>query len=296
MPDFLTALRSELPNAVRTAAGGPVVEPESAEDTAHVLRLATQYGARLAPPGSEPRADRIPLDLRRMSSVVGYDEHAHLVHVEAGLSVAALADDLRRRGRALGLRRDAPAEPLGAFLARGAPGARSKDDDPVDQLVAGLTVVLADGRILELRPAPRRAAGPDLVSALVGARGALGVIPSAHLVTRARRPHRELTFLFPGRDGAEATRAMLRGAGIRPELAEIDDAPEGASLALRLGGEGALLDVSLARARSLAKARRGVEVSPREVRPPPPPAEPPPSPIVEELARALDPAGVLCGA
>ncbi len=295
MPDFLTALRSQIANVVRAAPTGPVIEPASTEDTALVLRLATEYRARLSPPGASPSEGRIPIDLRRMAAIVGYDVHSHIVHAEAGVSIVALLDDLRRRGRTLSLRRDLAAEGLGSYLARGAPGARSKDEDPVDQLVAGLTVVLPDGRVLDVRPAPRRAVGPDLVSAIIGARGSLGVITAAHLLTRARRPIRELSFLFPSRLAAEATRAEIRGRGVRPELSDVADAPEGASLVVHLGGDGAVLETLLGLVRESAKRRGGVEVEGREVPPAPLPPGPPASATVADLARAIDPAGVLSG-
>jgi alkyldihydroxyacetonephosphate synthase len=292
---FLTAVRATLPSAVRTTREGPIIEPHGTSEVALVVRLALEHGAHLVPPGAPREAydEAVPLDLHRMARLIAYDEVSHLAHAEAGISLAALGDDMRRRGRALPMRRELPADALGTWLARGAPGARCHDDDPVEQLVAGLTAVLPDGRVLELRPAPRRAVGPDLVSALIGAEGRLGIITAVHILTRPRRPMHELYFLFPSRLDAEAARAHLRGRGVRPELAEVCDAPEGSALLLSLSGEGALLEAAIDVVRDSAKARRGAEVSARDVPPLAAPTSPPASEVVAALAARLDPSAVL---
>ncbi len=65
---------------------------------------------------------------------------------------------------------DASAHPLTVreWIDRGAPGARDPWLDPVDQIVAGFEATLRDGRTLSVRPAPRRAVGPDLSAMVLG--------------------------------------------------------------------------------------------------------------------------------
>jgi alkyldihydroxyacetonephosphate synthase len=96
-----------------------------------------------------------------------------------------------------GLTLDAPAEhadiTIAEWLGRGAPGGPDPWDDPVDHLVAGLLVDLADGRRLHIRPMPRRASGPDLMTLFLGTEGRLGAIKVAHLRVHPRgvsRAHR----------------------------------------------------------------------------------------------------------
>jgi alkyldihydroxyacetonephosphate synthase len=91
---------------------------------------------------------------------------------------------------------------VAAWLGAGAPGARDPWLDPADHVVAGLEATLPDGRLLAVRPAPRRAVGPDLVALVVGMNGRyakvtrawlrvhpVGVVrPSTHPVVADRAP------------------------------------------------------------------------------------------------------------
>jgi alkyldihydroxyacetonephosphate synthase len=65
---------------------------------------------------------------------------------------------------------------VGDWLANGAQGAHDPWADPADHLVAGLSAVLPNGAALELRPCPRRAAGPDLVALFAGQRRRMGTL------------------------------------------------------------------------------------------------------------------------
>jgi alkyldihydroxyacetonephosphate synthase len=100
------------------------------------------------------------------------DRVSLLVEVDAGMRVAACEAELRAEGLTLALETLDPARAesmlVGDWLARGAPGARDPWADPADHLVAGLTATLKDGRTLAIRPAPRRAVGPDLIALVVG--------------------------------------------------------------------------------------------------------------------------------
>jgi alkyldihydroxyacetonephosphate synthase len=100
------------------------------------------------------------------------DRVSLLVEVDASTQLDACEADLCRVGLTLGLELEGPRPPpglaIGPWLARGAPGARDPWADPADHLVAGLTATLRDGRTLSIRPAPRRAVGPDLIALVVG--------------------------------------------------------------------------------------------------------------------------------
>lgn len=98
------------------------------------------------------------------------DRESLLVHVDAH----ARFEDVERALEREGLTLDAPIveSTIGAWLEAGAPGARSAWLDPADHLVAGFSArIPASGETFSIRPAPRRAVGPDLAALVLGLRG-----------------------------------------------------------------------------------------------------------------------------
>lgn len=285
------------------AGGRALFLPRSEDELSEALRIATRLDAPLSAPGGPHRDESVSIGLRRMADLLALDVTSHLVHIEAGCPVAELEQLLRDRALTLGLA-VAPEEPVGTWLANGAAGARDRGSDPVDQLVAGLSAVLADGRRLHVRPAPRRAAGPDLIAAFIGGRGRLGVITSVHLVVRPATEVTAIAFHFADGDEAAAALAWMRGRGVRPVRSEVrrggptDGQQEpaagptgGATLTLHLDGPERLREVKAAVARRIAEERGGAPVDSSLA---PAGAAPfPTSRSVETLAVALDPHRVL---
>jgi alkyldihydroxyacetonephosphate synthase len=168
------------------------------------------------------------------------DRASLLVRVPGAATLGSIEQALEREGLTLGIayaERRGTAEPrmtdaVGAWLARGAPGAPSSFADPTDHLVAGLTATLANGSVVEIRPAPRRAVGPDLVALVVGAHERFASIDHIWL-----RVHRE------GADAATVTgRGGVRRVALPTEHLDLDPPVS--------DGEAALLD---AIARELAR-------------------------------------------
>jgi FAD/FMN-containing dehydrogenase len=283
---FLAEVRRTLPGILEEGDGGAVLLPRSAHELVVATRLARRLEGRVTPPGGPPRPEAVPLDLRRLGDVLAFDDVSRIVHVQAGCPVGTVEAALLGRGLTLGLTTPrAPDLDVGEWLALGAPGARDPDDDPVDQHVAGVELVLPDGQELAIRPAPRRAVGPDLLGAVVGGRGALGVLLGAHLVARPHRAGHDLAFLFAD-DQAVAARAWIRGRGVRPARTHIAQVPEGQILYLRIEGTGPVARASMAVSERTARERGGVPFPPDEV-PPPPVTAPRAAPdIVERLAAA----------
>ena len=120
------------------------------------------------------------------STAVELDPKSLLACVGGATEVADLERELHGKGLTLDVNFDGPRETVGDWLARGAPGARDRWLDPVDQLLAGLEARLVDGRVLRMRPAPRRAVGPDLSALFVGAGGRFGRIESVWLRVHPR--------------------------------------------------------------------------------------------------------------
>lgn len=101
------------------------------------------------------------------------DRESLLVHVDAHAPVAEVEEALARESFTLDVEEARTrSETIGAWLEAGARGARSAWLDPADHLVAGFTARRrgADASFT-VKPAPRRAVGPDLLALVLGAGG-----------------------------------------------------------------------------------------------------------------------------
>jgi alkyldihydroxyacetonephosphate synthase len=110
------------------------------------------------------------------------DRASMLVHARGSATLAEVEHALRPAGLSLGLDTGALGDTsIDRWLGEGAPGGPDPWSDPVDHLVAGFSARLPSGAELDVRPAPRRAVGPDVLSLFFGTRGATGAIEAAHL-------------------------------------------------------------------------------------------------------------------
>jgi alkyldihydroxyacetonephosphate synthase len=120
----------------------------------------------------------------------------------------------------------------GSIACRGA-GQYSTRYGKIEDMVAGLEVVLADGTVVRTGQlagrgaGPRSAMGPDLTNLFVGSEGALGVITCARLRAHPVAPEeRRAAWAFPSfADGLEALRRTLR-RGATPAVLRLYDATE----------------------------------------------------------------------
>lgn len=105
--------------------------------------------------------------------IFAVDRESLLVHVDARATLREVEETLARDGLTLDVENArARDDAIGAWLDRGAPGARSAWLDPADHLVAGFSSrAHARGDLLVIKPAPRRAVGPDLLALLLGQEG-----------------------------------------------------------------------------------------------------------------------------
>jgi alkyldihydroxyacetonephosphate synthase len=140
----------------------------------------------LVPAASGPDSRRGRAADGALRSPLHVDHESLLACVEGSLELAAIERLLASERVTLGLdEAPAPGVTLAEWLSHGAPGARDRWLDPVDQLLAGLDATLVDGTPLRIRPAPRRAVGPDLTALFVGARGRFGRIERAWMRVHA---------------------------------------------------------------------------------------------------------------
>ena len=172
---------------------GLMLQPESTEQVATIVRAAAKAGVPLVPQGgatsmvggATPPADGATaiLSLRRLNRVRSLDPAANLAVAEAGVILAdlhaAAADARRRFPLTLGSRGSAT---IGGLVSTNAGGTQVLRWGNMRGLVAGLEAVLADGSVVDTLAALKKDnCGYDLTQLLIGAEGTLGVVTAATL-------------------------------------------------------------------------------------------------------------------
>jgi alkyldihydroxyacetonephosphate synthase len=187
------------------------VRPGTPAEVAEVIRIAGAHRAAVHPVGAGGRAQpanenrmRVFISTRRLDQVLQLDEQSLLVHAQAGITGLELERVLAPRGLSIG---DYPpvvlTSSLGGIIAVRTPGKSSARHGFFEEAVVGVSAVLADGRTVHTRVAPRRATGPDLARALCGSEGTIGFITSAVLRIHARPESRLVAaYRLPSVDAA----------------------------------------------------------------------------------------------
>lgn len=214
----------------------PTAAPASVEALGECLRAARAASARVLAAGAgtwldaggggwPPGGVDLVISTRRLSRVVSFEPDDLVATVEAGLPLASLADALDAGGEWW------PVDPLGggtvgATIATGSSGPLAAGYGWVRDNVLGLTVVLADGRVV--RPGGlggrvvKNVAGYDLTRLLTGSWGTLGVVVEAHLRLGPRPRADSTAAVFADAPGTLLALARrLNQAALRPAASEL---------------------------------------------------------------------------
>ncbi|HET6793769.1 MAG TPA: FAD-binding oxidoreductase [Acidimicrobiales bacterium] len=222
------------------ARAGAVASPATAAEVASVLALCAAERVPVTPAGgrsgvcgaSIPLFGGVVLDLCGLGGIDQVDDASLLVRAGAG----TFGDDLEatlRTERALTIGhwpQSVELSTVGGWLACRGAGQYSTRYGKIEDMVAGLEVVLADGRTVHTGGlAPRSATGPDLTQLFVGSEGTLGVITSALLRAHpVPSDERRSAWGFPDFGaGLEACRRILR-RGATPAVLRLYDPAESA--------------------------------------------------------------------
>ncbi len=268
---------------VRPAA---VVLPSNTAQVAAAVRAARKHGMPIVPRGAGTglSGGALPVDgclvigLARMNRILTIDLENMRMRVQPGV----INLDVTRAiaGRGYYYAPDPSSQSvcsIGGNIAENSGGAHClKYGFTVNHVVAA-TVVLADGEVVEVGSAAVDGLGYDLVAAVVGSEGLVGIVTEA-VVRILRTPELTRTFFatFPSTDEAGDCVSEIVAAGIVPAAVEMMDAlaieaivkatgvdwplDVGAALLLDVDGTRAEVEHTAAAAVAIAKRTGALEV------------------------------------
>ena len=210
-----------------------VISPGNRKQIQAILKCANKYMVPITPfgGGSGVLGGAIPingsaiLNLQRLNRFISLDEKSLVAEFESGIIGANLELELNHRGYSMGsIPQSLYCSTLGGWISTRAVGQFSTKYGKIEDMVLGMEVVLPDGRLLGIKPVPRRSTGPSLKDLFLGGEGTLGIVTRAVVSVH---PLPALTskqsFTFPSIEMAlESVRKVLR-ADARPAVVRIFD-------------------------------------------------------------------------
>jgi FAD/FMN-containing dehydrogenase len=170
-----------------------VLLPHSVDEVARILRICDREEVAVVPHGGntsycggatpDESGTQIVLSLAKLNRVRHIDAANNSMIIEAGCTLAAAQSAAREAQRLfpLSLGSEGSAQ-IGGNLSTNAGGTAVLRYGMMRDLVLGLEVVLADGRVLHgLKSLRKDNTGYDMKSLFVGAEGTLGIITAASL-------------------------------------------------------------------------------------------------------------------
>ena len=174
-----------------------VARPETTDQVADIVRLCASSHVSVVPQGGntglvggatpldqdQSRGEQLVLSLSRMNRIRDLDPLDHTITVEAGCILADIQAAAAAAGRYFPLSLGAQGScQIGGNIATNAGGVNVLRYGNARDLVLGLEVVLADGRVWNgLRRLRKDNTGYDLKQLMIGSEGTLGIITAAVL-------------------------------------------------------------------------------------------------------------------
>lgn len=215
------------------------VQPGTVEEVQGVMRLMHAHRQAVIPfgagsgvlGGAVPLSpDMVTIDMKRLNKVLAIDEVSRLATVQGGMNGERFEAHLNSLRYTAGhLPQSLNMSTVAGWAACRGAGQASGRYGKIEDIVVGMKVVLPDGELLDIRPAPRRAVGPGLMELFMGSEGVFGII--VELTLRIwEYPEKEefLGYGFPDYvSGLDALRRIMQ-SGMRPPVTRLYDAPESA--------------------------------------------------------------------
>jgi glycolate oxidase len=257
-----------------------VVLPDSTEEVAEAVRIARRHGMSIVPRGAGtglsggalPAEGCLLVVLSRMTRILGIDFENQRVRVQPGVINLDVSRTIASQGYYYAPDPSSQSVcSIGGNVAENSGGAHClKYGFTVNHVVAA-TLVLADGSIVRVGESAVDPLGYDLMAAVVGSEGLVGIVTEA-VIRILRLPEVTKTFFatFPSTDEAGACVSDIVAAGIVPAAVEMMDALAIEAIVKATGvdwpldvGAALLMDVDGTRAEVEHTATAAVEIAKR---------------------------------
>ena len=209
-----------------------VARPRSTDQVRALVRWANEakiplvpYGGGSGVVGAIASAGAVVVELRAMDQILDFDEKSRLVRVQPGMLGPDLDKALRAWGYMLGHEpQSVRISTVGGWVATRAAGQLSARYGGIEDILIAIEAVLPNGAVVRSKLTPRRAAGPDVASLLVGSEGALGIVTEVTLrVSPIPDESADRCVRFEHMtDGVKACR-LIAQSDLRPTLVRLYD-------------------------------------------------------------------------
>ncbi|MDQ2857569.1 MAG: FAD-binding protein [Candidatus Eremiobacteraeota bacterium] len=263
-----------------------VVLPATTEEVAAAVRVAHRHKLPIVPRGSGtglsggalPLENCVLIVMSRMNRILTVDLENRRMRLQPGVINLDVSREIAAHGYYFAPDPSSQSVcSIGGNIAENSGGAHClKYGFTVNHVVAA-TLVLADGEIVQIGESAVDPLGYDLMAAVIGSEGMLGIVTEA-VVRILRLPELTRTFFatFPSTDEAGACVSGIVAAGIVPAAVEMMDAlameaivsatgvdwplDVGASLLMDVDGTCAEVEHTAAQARRIALESGAIEV------------------------------------
>jgi len=261
------------------------VLPTSTEEVSAVMRICHEEGAPVVPRGAGtslsggalPTADSVLLGIARMNAVIETDYANRFIRVQAGRTNLSVTGAVEQDGFFYA---PDPSSQLACAIAgniaMNSGGAHCLKYGVTTNNLLGVTMVMADGEVVEIGGAHLDAGGLDLLGLVCGSEGQLGIVTEATLRILAKpEGARPVLIAFDSAEMAGHCVSDIIKAGIVPVAIEYMDrliiraaeAHVGAGypdaealLIVEVEGSAAEIDDQLGRIIEIAKRHQPVEI------------------------------------
>lgn len=204
--------------------------PLSTEEVSALLRYAHEHRVPVTPRGAGtnlvgstvPLEGGITLDLSRMDRVLELDENTMTVTVEPGMLLQDLQAYVEARGLFYPPDPGEKASSIGGNISTNAGGMRAVKYGVTRDYVLAMTVVLPDGRVMELgKTVCKTSSGYSLLHLMIGSEGTLGVITELTLKL-IPKPEMNVSLILPFADVETAIASVpkIKLANLDPQSIE----------------------------------------------------------------------------